>query len=159
MCMLYTQVFAQFDTLDLPRPYYYMDKVVGVIISLEQAQKIDNDYEVFTQMEKLIKEYNLSDSITISIVNVQNEKIALLEAKIDNNKHIITEKDSLITNLNKTIDTYIRDIMLYKELDTVNKNEIKTLKDENRKNRRQKIAAFVTSGILAVAIIVVSIVK
>lgn len=96
-------------SMDFPQYYIKNGDTLGIIISLEQAQKIDNDYD----MLELLKNYKLSfeklDSAYIVVIDNLKQQVAVLNLKISNLEGIIKLKDSQIDNLKEQIDKYRRD--------------------------------------------------
>ena len=165
LCLLTsTSISAQIDSTHT-YPYKYIEdgKVIGVLFTVEQAQKIDNDYELFTLMDSVIKEYGLTDKVTIGVMDALNNKIVVLELTIDNLNKMLLEKDSIISNRNevieamkKKIDLSEKEIDTYKEKELSHESEKKELKKEIRKQKIQKVVGFVASGIVTVGIVILT---
>lgn len=156
-------VTVQLDSL-YPQPLVVDGKVIGVLFTVEQAQKIDNDYELFSLMDSIITQYGVNDSITVGVINVQGKKIASLELQVENYKKMLEDKENMLTNrdlvikeLKQKVDMQEAQIKLYQEKEVSFENEISDLKKEVRRQKRQKIIGFVTTGIGATGIIILGI--
>lgn len=142
-------------------------KVIGVLFTIEQAQKIDNDYEMYSLMDSIVKEYGLNDSITVGIIDAQGKKITSLELQVDNMKTMLKNKDAMLDNRDTTItefkrkiDLYNAEIVLRNEREYSYKEEVNALKKEVKKQKRQKVIGFITTGLgVAGVIILGSLVK
>jgi len=159
-----TQNTLEIDTTLLPQPYYYDGIIIGVLFSVEQAQKIDNDYEMYTLMDSIIRQYGLNDSITIGIINEQGKKIATLEVKVDNLEEMINDKESMIGNRDEVINELMdkvelqnRQIKLFKEKENSYEEEKKALEKEVRRQKRQKILGFIATTATTVGIVILSV--
>lgn len=97
------------QSTDFPQYYIKNGDTLGIIISLEQAQKIDNDYD----MLDLLKNYKVAvdklDSAYIFVIDNMKQQVAVLNLKISQLEGIIKLKDSQIDNLKDQIDKYRRD--------------------------------------------------
>lgn len=133
------------DVPEFPQYYIKNGDTLGVIISLEQAQKIDNDYD----MLELLRNYKVSvdklDSAYIFVIDNMKQQVAVLNLKITQLEGIIKIKDSQIENLKEQIDKYRRDNDLA--------NAQLKAKDEIIDNyKKEKKSAFLKTLTLIVAI-------
>lgn len=74
-----------------------------VILTYQQAQKIDNDYEILALLEKAGAE---CDSLTLSYIKVideQGNQIRLLDLSVNNLKSQLSDKNSQIINLEQRL--------------------------------------------------------
>lgn len=156
-------VTVKLDTI-YPQPLISNGKVIGILFTENQAQKIDNDYELFSLMDSIITQYGLTDSITVGVIDAQGKKITQLELQIDNYKVMLNDKDNMINNRNSVISELKRKIELQEEQIKLQQDkeasyeeERKVLKREIRKQKTQKIVGFITTGMVAVGIVVISI--
>lgn len=95
---------------DLPSYYIQNGDTIGVIISVNQLQKLDYDVELLNLLEK--KGINCDSTIKryISVVNEYGKQVALLETKIQKLESINSDKDSMISNLKSQILNYQSDL-------------------------------------------------
>lgn len=142
------------DTI-FPQPYYVNGEMIGVLFTIEQARKIDNDYELFYLMDSIISEYGINDSLTIGIMNAQGEKIKNLEMQVSNCDSLLNNRGSLIRELKTKLTLYDEEIKIMKEKEESYIEETKALKKEVKKQKRQKIIGYIVSGVIIVLVILI----
>lgn len=159
----YNYVSVKLDSL-YPQPLVVDVEVIGVLFTVEQAQKIDNDYELFSVMDSIITQYGVNDSITIGVINAQGKKISSLELQVENlrttiknNEEMLANRDVVIGELKDKIDLQEAQIKLYQQKETSFENEIADFKKEVKKQKRQKIFGFIGTGTMTIGIIVLSV--
>ena len=135
---------------------------IAVIISIKQAQKIENDYDI---LELLGKSKSSCDTLVRDfqiVIKDKNNIIATQGVKINGLERIGATNDSIIANLNAQISKYIEDQMKCNQLVSNKDKEITILHREVNKQKIQKIAGFSIFGVAGggvVAILVYGIVK
>jgi uncharacterized protein (DUF3084 family) len=156
-------VSVKLDSL-YPQPLVVDGEVIGVLFTVEQAQQIDNDYELFSLMDSIITQYGVNDSITVGVINAQGKKIASLEMQVENlnktianNEEMLSNRDVVIGELKDKIYLQEAQIKLYQQKETSFENEIADLKKEVKKQKRQKIFGFIGTGTMTIGIIVLSV--
>lgn len=148
-----------------PFPSYFIDSSghkAGVVLTIEQAQKVDNDYDILELLEKqqlgcdtTIKTYQI-------LVKHQDELVAALTLDISQKDSLLKGKDALVEELKAQIQVYIKDKILCGDLVSNKDTEISMLKKQVFKLKTQKIVGFVglgTFGGVAVGLGVYSIYK
>lgn len=101
-----------------------------VIMTYEQAQKVDNAFELLNLLEKSRFE---CDSLTLSYVRVVDNlerQIVLLELDINLHKDQITDKDNQITNISQRLSNCESDVALSNKQIGIRDNQIKLLDEE-----------------------------
>ena len=84
---------------NLPK-YYVVDKdTVGIILTVEQVQKLDNDVELLELFKKLQLDCENVTTHYIKIINGLEEKVVLMEVSIKDLNNKSKEQDDLINNL------------------------------------------------------------
>jgi hypothetical protein len=78
-----------------------------VILTLQQAQKLDNNMEILTMLEQAIVDCDNLNNSYLKVIDEQKRTIALLE--VDNKllKEQIVDKDKSIANLQTRLDNAI----------------------------------------------------
>lgn len=75
-----------------------------VVMTIEQAQKLDNNMEILSLLEKAIVDCdNLSNSY-IKVIDEQKKTISFLELDVKLLKEQLVDKDLLISNLQQRLD-------------------------------------------------------
>jgi hypothetical protein len=84
---------------------------MGIIFSLEQAQKIDNDLEMKSLLEK--KGYACDSTLSkfIKLVDEKTAFISSLDLKIKSLEDLLKDKDLSIDNLNSRISNLNLDVI------------------------------------------------
>jgi hypothetical protein len=140
-------------------PRYFIEKgdTVGVILSIEQVQNLDNKVELLYLFEKLQMNCDSVNSYYIEVINSSDEKIGLLEVKTSDLISQGNEKDNLIKNLKTQVSKLEEDSGLC-DTQLQNKDrEIKLLKADLRKEKIKKwlsASGNVALGIIAIILIV-----
>lgn len=136
---MFFSTFAQ-TSPNIPKPnrsnfpeFYVVDgDTIGVILTINQAIKLDNDTDL---LELLKKKEIQSDSLIdvyVTVIDEFGKKVALLEEKNRTYESIIIQKDELITNLKNQIENYKEQIRIADEQlrlqEEIIKNQNKMLK-------------------------------
>lgn len=141
-------------TDDFPQYYVKGKDTIGVIFTVAQAQKIDNDYELLALLKKSKIQSDSLINAYITVVDLQGKQIAKLELKTSLLEDLNKIKDSEIENLKQQISQYKKDKVLSDSIIVNDNKQITSYKKEARKLRTQK---YIFTGIgvaVAVAILV-----
>lgn len=115
-CLLSVSAFCQAkDTVDYPQFYVVNGDTVGVILTIEQVQKIDNDLEIKNLLEQSLIDCDSLSSQYIVVIDKLEQRVAILEVK--NNELLLATKqqESIIKQLNDKILNYEKDLKLCEE--------------------------------------------
>lgn len=139
---------------NLPK-YYVVDKdTVGIILTVEQVQKLDNDVELLELFKKLQLDCENVTTHYIKIINGLEEKVVFMEVSIKDLNNKSKEQDDLINNLKKQVSNNEKDKAL---CDSILKNkdeEVKTLRTEIVKQNIKKGASLIGNVVLFITLIV-----
>jgi hypothetical protein len=99
------------DSLKFPSWFVVEGDTMGIIFSLEQAQKIDNDLEMKSLLEK--KGYTCDSTLSkfIKLVDEKTAFISSLDLKIKSLEDLLKDKDLSIDNLNSRISNLNLDVI------------------------------------------------
>jgi hypothetical protein len=99
------------DSLKFPSWFVVEGDTMGIIFSLEQAQKIDNDLEMKSLLEK--KGYACDSTLSkfIKLVDEKTAFISSLDLKIKSLEDLLKDKDLSIDNLNSRISNLNLDVI------------------------------------------------
>ena len=100
---------------NLPAYYIQNNDTLGIIISINQAQKIDNDEELLHLFEDMRVSCDSIVKHYVVVVNQYERKIAIVEAKFNKSDSTVKDQKIIIGNLNKKIDNYEADLKLAKD--------------------------------------------
>jgi predicted RNase H-like nuclease (RuvC/YqgF family) len=139
-------------------PYFLVENgdTIGVVLSVEQTQILDNKLELLSLFEDLQTKYKNVDTYYIEVINKNNEKILLQELKI---KELISkseEMDKLIFNLKEQISKFEQSSDICDSIIQNKDKQIELLNEDLRKEKFKKrlsVAGNVVAGILAIIII------
>lgn len=143
-------------------PSFYLDQkgdTLGVIFSIEQAQKIDNDYDLLNMFKQSKLQYEQLDSAYLIVIDKQNQQVASLKVKISELEDLDRMKDSQIKNLQEQIMKYKLDLSLSDKQSSDKDLIINNLKSDNRKLKVQKFFGFTIGGGSLVGIIVLLLIR
>ena len=107
-----------------------------VVLTIEQAQALDNNTDLILMFEKLNSQISNYDEVCLKVVDAQEKVIASQTIQINNLKDALENKDQQIINLQKTIDELVKKSANF-EQELKNKNdEIALHKKEIRRVKR-----------------------
>jgi hypothetical protein len=151
-------ILSKAQTKDLPQYLIEGGDTIGIIISVEQAQALDNDVELLELFKKLRINCDNLDSHYIEVINAQNDQIALLKVNTKELQGQGVALNSQITSLKEQVQNSEKKNKLCDE-ELVNKDEeIKILKKEIFKQKVKKIIS-VTGNVILVVVTTILIIK
>jgi len=146
--MISTISFSQ----EIEYPRYEVDTLGQkvVVMTIEQAQKLDNNSDLLELFEQLNTQIGSYDSVCVQAINDKNVVISNQKVLIEELKNSLDTKDSAITNLQNQVTKYqVNEVILNDQIENLN-SQIK-LKDE--KIRQQKTKMIIGGSISGVSII------
>lgn len=136
---------------ELPEYFVEGGDTIGIIISIEQAQSLDNDAELLSLFKQMRIDCDNLDTHYVKVINALQEKVALLEIQKKDLIRQGEEKDLLISNLKSQISNCERNLYLCDEQLELKEEEIKILKKEIIRQKVKKIIS--VAGNVALAIV------
>lgn len=125
-----------------------------VIMTIEQAQKLDNTSDLLVLFEKLDEELGNYDKTCIEVINKQGQVITSQEIEISKLKELVQVKDKQIDILQRDIAAYIAKEKLF-EQELVN---LQKISDEYRvelgKQKLRSVIGGSASGLAIIGLIV-----
>jgi peptidoglycan hydrolase CwlO-like protein len=156
--LMIVSILSKAQTKDLPQYLIEGGDTIGIIISVEQAQALDNDVELLELFKKLRINCDNLDSHYIEVINAQNDQIALLKVNTKELQGQGVALNSQITSLKEKVQNSEKKNKLCDE-ELVNKDEeIKILKKEIFRQKVKKIIS-VTGNVILVVVTTVLIIK
>ncbi len=143
---------------EYPR-YYIKDGQTYVIFTLEQAQKIDNAYDLLYLLKQSKLQYEKLDSANIIVVNRLGEQVAELKLKTNTLEDLVKDKSLQISNLKEQISKYERDRLLSNEQSIKKDSIISNNTKQIKKLKKQKFFGFTFGGGGLVAVILLLLLK
>lgn len=139
-------------------PKYEIDSLGQkvIVMTIEQAQSLDNSTDLIPLLKKLNMQSNSSDSICIKVVNEKDVIIAKQEVQINQQKDLLSNKDQQIQNLKQTINEYKNKESLYQQ-EIKNKDAEINLHLKKIKNQKLKMIVGGSVGGLAIIGLIIGI--
>ena len=97
-------------TIEYPSFYIVGGDTLGIIISIEQAQSLDNDLELYGLFEKMKITCDSTIKAYVVVVNEYSNQVAILETKTKSLETANQAKDNQIKELNGQIANYKSDL-------------------------------------------------
>jgi len=118
-----------------------------VIMTIEQAQKVDNNLEIVNLLTKQGSECDSLNTAYLKVIDKQGKQISLLELDIKTLKSQINDKNIQITNLQTQLKNETESNNLCDDQKKLKDEEIKLLKKEVRRQKIQKVVGFIVGGV------------
>lgn len=138
---------------------YIKDGKTYVVFTLEQAQKIDNDYDLLVLLKQSKAQYEKLDTANIIVINNLGAQVAELKLKINTLDGLLKDRDMQINNLKDQINKYEKDQLLANEQSMKKDSIISNNTKQIRKLKRQKFLGFTVGGGGLVSVIVLLLLK
>jgi len=146
-----------FQKEDLPQYYIQNGDTIGILLTVEQVQKLDNNTELLTLFEKLSIKCDSLDAYYVKVINNMNDKIGLLDVKIGNITEQNKKQDDIITKLKEQILIKESQLGLCEKQRSNDSTIIKDLKKDLRKSKFKNILGWSAMGVLSTIIITLGI--
>lgn len=153
----FTQDSTDVNIQDYPKPYIVGGDTVGGILTIDQLHKIDKDQQLLEMYRDLLSSYQESDEFCIKIVDEYEDKISILNIKIEELQNIIGDKDMIISNLKDKVILYESNEGKYEEKLTNKDNIINEQGEQIKKQRNKMIWGGIAAGVTIVIVTVLSI--
>jgi translation initiation factor 6 (eIF-6) len=108
-----------------------------IVMTYEQAQKIDNGLDLLFLLEQLELDFKKNDEVTLNVINDQNQLISSQKIEIDLLRKSNSNKDNQIENLKSRLNNCENmiqlsndQIMLKDDIINENNKQIKKLKKQ-----------------------------
>ena len=151
MTLIFTTMFSQ-KTQEIKYPRFEVDSLGQkvIVITIEQAMKLNNNSNILVKFEKLSAEMRDYESTCVKVVNEKDIAIAKLDS-------VITKQDGQIAIKDEKIKTLQNEIISWMQKNQVLEEQIKnrqnTIDEKNKQLSRLK-TKMVVSGIGGSIIIV-----
>lgn len=139
---------------DLPKYYVVNGDTLGIILTVQQVQKLDNDVELLELFKQLQLDCENLKTHYVKIINELEEKVTLMEVSIKDLTNKSKEQDDLINNLKTQISNCENNIKLCDSIVKNKDNEIKVLKGEVIKQQLRKGLSLVGNAVLTIILVV-----
>lgn len=128
-----------------------------VVMTIEQAQKIDNNFEIIALLTRQGSECDSLNMAYLKVIDNQGKQISLLELSVVKLKEQIKDKDSQIANLQTQLKNEETSNKLCEKQKENDAAEIKILKKEVRKQKTQKVIGFIVgvAGVIGGVVLII----
>lgn len=129
-----------------------------VVMTIEQAQKIDNNFEIIALLTRQGSECDSLNMAYLKVIDNQGRQISLLELDVKKLKEQITDKDSQIVNLQTRLANKEKENKLCEDQKINDKAEIDLLKKEVKKQKAQKVIGFIVgvAGVIGGVLLIIA---
>lgn len=147
--LLMISSIALFSQIEYPR--IEIDSLGNkvLVITIEQAQKIDNNLDILKLLELQGFQCDSLSTSYLKVIDNFGKQVSLLELNVSILKDQVMYKDSQISNLQSQLVNSENINSLCEEQKLNNKEEISLLKKEIRRQKLQKFGGFIV-GLAAV---------
>ena len=155
--LLYLNCFSQYKGLELPTYYIESGDTIGILISVEQLQNIDNKLELLNMLEKLGVKCDSLEKFYIKVV--------------DDQKDVINDQKNIILNLTESNENLERQLKHLKEKNSnleekieisesilkLEQEKVINWKDKSKSNSKKKWSLLGTTILFSITTVLLSI--
>lgn len=145
-----TTLFCKSQDQNLPRYLVENNDTIGIVMSVEQAQSLDNSVELLNLFKQMSINCDMIDTIYIQIINSLEEKVALLEIQKKDLINQGKEKDIVINKLQTALGNCEKNVGLCNDQLELKNDEIKVLKKEIFRQKVKKLISVGGNVVLAI---------
>ena len=145
------------DFQDLPQYFIQNDDTVGILLSVSQLQKLDNNTELLELFKVMDLQCDSINSYYVGIIDDLENKIHIQEVKISNLLQQIDEQNSMIENLKQQVLNKSIQIDISNQQSNNKDKIIDGLKEDLRKANTKKVIGWTSTGVTAAVVIALSI--
>lgn len=130
-----------------------------VVLTIKQAQALDNNTDLLFLFEKLNSQISDYDSVCIKVISEKDKVIAFQDVQINTLKQSLVNKDNQISKLQEEVSIYLKMITSL-NTEIANKDTlIKLHKDQVRKLKIRSAIGGTASGLAIIGLIILVIMK
>lgn len=132
--IVYSQEYPRIETDSLGHKF--------IVMTIEQAQKIDNNFELLSLLKKQGSECDSLNLSYLKVIDNYGRQVSLFELDIKTIKEKVDDKDRQLINLNEQLTNMIRTDSLCEQQKLNNDEEIKVLKKEIKTQKIKKLIGY-----------------
>ena len=144
---------TSFVKQDLPQYFVQNGDTIGILLTVDQVQKLDNNSELLGLFEKLSIKCDSLDTYYIGVINIMNDKIAILNLKISKQDEAMEKQDDIIKDVKAQLANALLRIDLCEQQRSNDSIIIKGLKQDLTKLKVKNIVGWSTTGVTAAVLI------
>lgn len=145
------------DVKNLPQYLIWSGDTIGVVLTIDQLQKLDNQTDLVNLLEVMSIKCDDVNSKYVMVINRLEQKIAIQEIKIENLEEQNIIRDDIILNLKKQVQNREESIAFCDQQRTNDSQIINGLRDDLRKLKIKNMVGWMTTGVGMATAIVLSI--
>jgi hypothetical protein len=146
--------FAQYSNpIEYPRFEIDSNGQQVIVMTIEQAQSLDNSTDLLVLLEKKNTQMAQYDSVCIKVVNDKEQVIASQKIEIATLKESINNKDSQIKALQGEVVSYLKKILILEDEVGNRQNVIDEKNLQLRKIKTKMIFGGVTGGVVIIGLV------
>jgi Fe2+ transport system protein B len=155
-CIVLFLFLSNTITSQIQYPRFTTDSLGQKIIemTIEQAQKLDNNSEMLELVKKLNSQMSESDSICLKVVSENEKVIALQKIQVSKLQESLLTKDEIIKTLQKEIKEHeIKEGILEKQVD----NREETIKEKDKQissMKRKLLFSRIAGGVITTGLLI-----
>jgi len=124
-----------------------------IVMTIEQAQSLDNSTDLLALLEKQSTQIGQYDSVCVRVINDKEQVIASQKMEIVKLKESIDYKDQQIIALQGEVDAYLKKILFLEEQVTNRQQVIDEKNLQIRKMKTKMIFGGVSGGVAIIGLI------
>jgi hypothetical protein len=140
---------TSFVKSDLPQYYVQNSDTIGILLTIEQVQKLDNNTELLGLFEKLSIKCDSLDTYYVGVINNMNDKITILNYKVTKQDEAMKKQDDMVKDLKSQVANAIFRLELCEQQRNNDSTIIKGLKQDLTKAKVKGIAGWTTTGVVS----------
>jgi hypothetical protein len=145
------------NTSDLPQFVVVLGDTVGILVTVNQLQKMESDVELlglFKQLDTLNSE---AEYFYINIINNMEDKITLSQNKISELMKVTGKQESMVETLKEKLKNAEMRLKLTEEQRENDAIAIKTFEDDINNLKLKNILSYSSSGLLGAGLIAITV--
>jgi hypothetical protein len=144
---------CSYSQIDYPR--YEVDSFgkTVVVMTIEQARRLDNSMDLLSLFEEMNSDLISYDSLCVKVINEKDKVISIQSMEISKLKENLNVKDAQITSLQNQIDLYVKNEILWGEQIKIKQDEIDIKKKQVKDLRLVSIVGGITAGSVIVGLV------
>lgn len=141
--------YGQINKQDLPQYYVQNGDTIGIILSVEQVQKLDNDVELLYMFEMLSIKCDSLDKHYVKVINDMNDVITLKEVSIKNLTTQNATFSSEVDKLKSAIKIKESQLKICEEQRVNDSIAIAMLKQDLKKSKIKNLVSWSSTGFVS----------
>lgn len=138
---------TSFVKSDLPQYFVQNGDTIGILLTIEQVQKLDNNSELLGLFEKLSIKCDSLDTYYVGVINKMNDKITILNLKVTKQDEAMKKQDDMVKDLKAKVANALLRLDLCEQQRSNDSLIIEGLKQDLNKSKWKNVAGWTTTGV------------